>query len=325
MFGKGLQKNTYDERDLSFTQSFGAAQLPTKDFTVYDSFPYVIQRGDTLSAIAKKFSVDMTKLAAANLIRDINKIYAGLTITIPAVPMLILNQFELDFCTAFTCATLQYLLYGIPFDPYYQMAKTDEIGGSYTSPGATLRNSASSVTKYGSLPAIVGPYTHGTGGNSDRTRDFLANWSSYPVGLDLTASKYKEVAFYTVNGTYDFFDNIRSILSSNRRFAVSIGLAWHPEWTEAPGGIIPSTMPSSEADGHDMSVIGQKTINGTLYLVLQQSWGPNAGDHGLYYFPRIIIDEIFNLGLGSYVFSRVPVPSKSILGSIISALLGLFK
>lgn len=44
---------------------------------------YVIQRGDTLSAIAKKYGTTVDKLVKLNSIKDKNKIYAGQTIKIP--------------------------------------------------------------------------------------------------------------------------------------------------------------------------------------------------------------------------------------------------
>ena len=42
-----------------------------------------IQRGDTLSGIAKKYNTTVQKLASTNNIRDINRIYAGATIMLP--------------------------------------------------------------------------------------------------------------------------------------------------------------------------------------------------------------------------------------------------
>lgn len=44
---------------------------------------YVIQRGDTLSRIAKRYGVTVEKLVVANNIKNPNRIYAGQTIKIP--------------------------------------------------------------------------------------------------------------------------------------------------------------------------------------------------------------------------------------------------
>lgn len=44
---------------------------------------YTIKRGDTLSAIASRYGVTISALAAQNKIKDVNRITAGATITIP--------------------------------------------------------------------------------------------------------------------------------------------------------------------------------------------------------------------------------------------------
>ncbi|NJM51761.1 MAG: LysM peptidoglycan-binding domain-containing protein, partial [Sphingomonadales bacterium] len=44
---------------------------------------YQIQRGDTLSSIAARFGTDVATLAAANGIRNPDRIYAGQSITVP--------------------------------------------------------------------------------------------------------------------------------------------------------------------------------------------------------------------------------------------------
>jgi soluble lytic murein transglycosylase-like protein len=51
-----------------------------------DVTSYTIQRGDTLTAIAVKFNVSLTALATANRIVNIQRVYAGDTLTIPAPP-----------------------------------------------------------------------------------------------------------------------------------------------------------------------------------------------------------------------------------------------
>lgn len=326
----GLEKLTFDARDFSHHKKFGtlgAAQLPMQDFTIYDAFQYTIAWGDTLGKIAVKFNTTILQIQMANpAIVDVNKIKVGQVITIPAIEMKILNQTDLDFCTAFSTVELQKAIFGIDVDPYYQFAKIKQNMGEYKSYGANLRNACNSVIQYGSLNARNAPYTHATGLPTDKDRDFLANWANYPQMLDLFASKEKDLAYFTLDGTYDTFDNIRSTLwmHMQERRAVTFGFFWHDAWTEVAGGIIPNVMPNdAEGGGHDMAIIGQKTINGVLYLVFQQSWGPNAGDKGVYYFPRSIVDLCFNEGYGAYTFSKIQ-KSSSGLGNFFAGLLNLF-
>ena len=62
-----------------------APSVPTSGGTTTGSLQYyVIQRGDTLAAIANRFGVNMYSIAQANGITNVNWIYAGTTIVIPA-------------------------------------------------------------------------------------------------------------------------------------------------------------------------------------------------------------------------------------------------
>ena len=321
----GLHKLPVDPRDYSHHNNFGtlgASQLPTKDFTIYDAFQYTIIWGDTISKIANKFSSIIHEILQANpKIQNIDKIKSGQVIFIPSREVKILNQLDLDFCTAFTTAELQKAIFAGDVDPFYQFAKIKQLRGEYASYGANLRDACMSVIKFGSLPALFAPYTYGD--SNGKTRDFLANWVNYPIALDDKASKNKDLGFFNVDGTGDVFDNIRSTLYMHRteRRAVTFGLFWHNEWTEAPNGIIPSVMPSTmNGGGHDMAVVGQKTINGVIYLIFQQSWGPTAGDKGFYYFPRDIVNQTATLGYGCYTFSRF---QKSAIVGFFERIIGL--
>ncbi len=327
----GLEKLSLDTRDYSHDKYFGtlgSSQLPSQDFTIYDSQKYTIVWGDTLSKIAVRYGSTVYEIMLANpVIKSADKIKVGQIITIPAREIKILNQLDLDFCTAFTTAELQKAIFAGDVDPFYQFAKIKQIRGEWNQYGANLRDAAQSVTKYGSLPLLKAPFTHATGSPEDKTRDFLANWTNYPSALDAIASKEKDLGYFTVDGPYDVFDNIRSVLWMHRpeRRAVSFGLFWHNEWTEVPNGIIPTVMPTgANGGGHNMAIVGQKTINGTMYLVFQQSWGPNAGDKGFYYFPRNIVDQLAQVGYGAYTFSRFEKSTTGLISNLLSGLLDLF-
>ncbi len=309
--GKGLLPLPYDGRDYSHHKRFGtlgASQLTFDDFTVYDSFIYTIKWGDTFSSIAKKFGNTISELSTANpKILNINKIYVGQKITIPAREKRILNQWDLDFCVSYVTSELQYLMFGIPVDPLYQMAKIKQSRGEYTQAGADLRDGARSVTRFGSLPSSLSPYTHSfPPSQTDKTRNFLANWVNWPVGLDMQAAKQKDLSYFTVDGTNDAFDNIRSTLKLHQqeRRAVSIGLFFCGEWTYTPGGIIPNVMPYHLDNPHNMAIVGQKTISGIPHLIFQNTWGDEFGDKGFYYFPRAIVNQIAQQGYGMLMFSR---------------------
>lgn len=322
----GLEKLSIDTRDYSHHKNLGTIKtpdLPTKDFTIYDSFSYTIQWGDTMSSLSKRFGYSVNEILSLNpKIINSNKIYVGQVIIIPPRKNILLNQIELDFCTGFTTAEIQNAIWGIQCDPFYQFAKIKQIRGEYKEWGANLRDAMKSAIKFGSLPSANSPYIH-EGSRNDKNREFLANWANWPIGLDSMALKQKDLSFFAIDGPNDHFDNIRSALwlHMQERRGVSFGLFWHREWTEARGGIISRLMPQSfDGGGHNMMIVGQKAINGDIHLVFQQSWGPNAGDNGFYYFPRIIVNQLFNMGYGAFTLSnrdKTGMTGASVLSSII--------
>lgn len=331
-----LEKLSLDLLDYShhdFFGTLGANSLPANDFTIYDSLNYSIKWGDTLVSIGKRFGYSLQNLLDSNpKIINPNKIYVGQIIVIPIRQNQILNQIDLDFCSGFTATELQNAGWGMYFDPLFQMAKIKEVRGEYASYGANLRDGAQSVVKYGSLPSILAPYTH-NGAPTDKVRDFVANWANYPTSLDLFASKYKDLSFFYLDGVYDTFDNIRSALWMHlqERRGVSFGLEWHGEWTYAPNGIIPDIMPTTKGEGHNFAFVGQKNINGKLYLICQNSWSDKFGDKGFYYFPRTIVDQAFQLGYGAMMFSRIDqsgMTGGGVLGfvtQLFNTVVGIFK
>lgn len=198
---------------------------------------------------------------------------------------------------------------GDDFDELYQMAKIKQIRGEYKSFGANLHDAAMALVKYGSLPRSKTPFTFGTGKITDRNRDFLANWLNWPSALDQIAAQHKVGSFFNVDGAGDTFDNIRSALwlnaSKSQGYEVMFGLNWRPEWTYAAGGVIDEAYSSSAGNGHCIKLIGQKMIGGVPFLVLQNSWGKQYGDGGLYYVSRRVINAEFKAGYGAITFKRV--------------------
>jgi LysM repeat protein len=66
----------------SSTRIYAGTQLCVS-VTQSSGTSYVVQSGDTLARIARRFGVDMTVLARVNNITDVNKIYVGTTLIIP--------------------------------------------------------------------------------------------------------------------------------------------------------------------------------------------------------------------------------------------------
>lgn len=59
--------------------------LCVKMMSIVDNSTYTVQRGDTLSRIARRYGISMTVLAQVNNISNPNQIYVGQVLQIPAV------------------------------------------------------------------------------------------------------------------------------------------------------------------------------------------------------------------------------------------------
>lgn len=311
----------YDSRDFSHDQVYGtlgASQLPGKSFRIYDQVIYTVQSGDTLTKICTSFGFSISQILTSNpSIKNPDKIYVGQSIIIPAITPLVLDQTDLDFCTAFASTTMDYALRGgFKGDPFYRMAQEKKLRGEYLSYGANLRDAANVAVNVGALPISNAPFTHSVNGinplPTDKPRDFLANWMNYPASLDLIASRNKDTSYFALDGNLDAFDNVRSALSfyTRERRIVNIGVMWRPEWTFAPGGkIVDSGYDAKDngGEGHSIDLVGQEVeIDGTIYIVNQGSWGLNYGDKGFFYFPRSVINKEISRNLGGFVYTKMP-------------------
>ena len=71
-----------NDKGLKF-QDMPSEEVPQAPETPAYYITYKIKKGDTLSEIAKKYGTTVSTLASINNIKDVNKIYAGVTIKIP--------------------------------------------------------------------------------------------------------------------------------------------------------------------------------------------------------------------------------------------------
>lgn len=210
-----------------------------------------------------------------------------------AEPLLIKDQGESDLCSAYAVAAvsedqeLEELL------PEFQFFKTKQISGDPDGLewGANLRDACKSAVKFGSLPL------RGFKEIKGMERPFVLHPESWPSHAESVAQLHKKQTYFSVEGQYDTFDNIRAALWQHRLKKCSIvtGALWRNEWIDAPGGIIPEEY-GDAGFGHAFKIFGQKNIKGKLYLVAQLSQGDQVGDRGRFYFSR----EVVNREIGKY-------------------------
>ncbi len=208
-----------------------------------------------------------------------------------AEPLEIKDQFENDMCTAYASCAVSEDQEGVPLSPEYTFAKTKQLSGDWKEFGANLRDAAKSHTKFGALEKQVSPFHY-----PEQDRNFIANWNNWPAEYDQKAKEHQKDSFFSVDGPYDKFDNIRAALwkFKDERRSQIVGAVWRASWM-TKDGVVPT---SYEKDGtpHAFKIFGQKTINGKLYLVAQLSNGTTIGDRGIFYVPREVANREFTYG-----------------------------
>ena len=262
---KGLQPLPPDARDYSHAQVFGSVSvndLPTGDFLV-------------------------------------------------SVPLEIKNQdfnYPSDFCTSYAAAEAAEAEDQVVFVPEYTFAAGKWLLSQAGNPnalfdfGLNLRDICEAAREIGFLPRANDPFRCDT--MARPTRNFIANFPNWPEDLAAIAAKYKKPSYFSaLTGPHDVFDNIRAALWLNRdsRRDVITGLLWRESWNTAQDGIIPESYEAT-GSGHAFALIGQKTIAGNIYLVMQSSDGRGSGDNGFFYFSRAVVNR--EIGpFGAYLLS----------------------
>ena len=83
-----------------------------------------------------------------------------------------------------------------------------------------------------------------------------------------------------------FFDCLRKTMWEEKK-SLFCGCYWQDwsnpicEWPKEPLNLFP----------HAFKVFGQKTINGVIYLMIQDSRGENKGDKGIWYMPEETVNK----------------------------------
>lgn len=321
-----LEPLTYDDRDFSHNTLIGtlaAPAIPTSDFDLAEDNPIVLNQKNTdfCTAFASTEAYTVFKYTDPSLVNYLNSVnrpsdvgYRGSLAErfklCTAAEYLKLSSVGKNASINSDILSIMKLMAGDYFDPIFQFSKIKQIRNEWQSYGANIREAMLSFTKYGSLLKKYSPFTYDEGKPTDRTRDIVSNWNNWDKSLDALAAKNKAPAFFTADGPNQPFDNIRSILWQNKqkgiKSGVVLGMYWKGTWGSA---IIPDDgqEASYNATGaHCTWVRGQKTIGGQIYLVVQNSYGAGAGDDGLFYFPREVINRNFPI-FGAYYFYPISV------------------
>lgn len=202
------------------------------------------------------------------------------------------NQYQSDFCSAFAVTGDSEFQEGIELSPEYQFALIKYIEGDVDGWGAELISACKSVVKFGSLPKSKARYSL-----ENESPSFLRDIKNWDAGLLSEIKPYKKESYFEVKGPYDAFDDIRATIWHFRKEKVPImfGVEW--------GWDLSKIYIDKQEDGygHAMYAIGWEGDS----LIVVNSAGENAGDKGVHYIHRNIINRSVDLW-GAYGLIDIP-------------------
>jgi hypothetical protein len=214
------------------------------------------------------------------------------------------DQGASDLCTGYVVTSIaEDQGDGEELSPAFQFAASCRVRGTWGEWGCDLRTAFLAPVKFGMLRASDVPEAL-----RDADRDFFANWENWPAEAFAKAAQRRQGSFFSVDGPYDLFDDVRAARGRPRadRATVGVGALWKDTWSRSPGGVLPKA-PLEGGFGHALKIYGQKVIDGELHLVAQLSNGP-IGDRGRFYIPR----EVFNRDFAPYgQFMLKGVPARA--------------
>jgi len=212
-------------------------------------------------------------------------------------PIIIYDQLSSDYCTAEATCGARGIQEGIVLSPEWSFAVSKMISGDPEEPGQDLRTAMKVHTKYGAIEKSEAPYS--IQDTEDSVIRYISNW---PKGLFEKAKKHQAQSFFKLGGQYDHFDDIRAYLWMKKALKQAITLG--TEWSWPIEMKIMETFEENGA-GHAIYARGWKKIDGKTYLIIQNSYGKEAGDNGSHYFSREVINK-FADKYGDFVLVDMP-------------------
>jgi hypothetical protein len=248
---------------------------------------------------------------------DYHKTFGAADVVLPdeyfAGKPLVKNQELSEMCTAFGSYVLAACEDGVDFLPEWSFAAGKTISKTDPEEPEDLRTPLKTAVKMGYCP--TSPLLPSLATQSPRYCGILAN---YPASTVQQALKYLKKSYFRVDGD---FNSVRRVLYDNRasRRAILTGVLWMNEWTAAPGGIVPD-FAVSPGGLHCIAIIGFIKKNGIDYIVVQNSYGTDIGDQGIFYFDEKTFNAEFTQPMFMIVDTDDSAPAPKTIGSWLSVL-----
>lgn len=200
-----------------------------------------------------------------------------------------------DMCTAYALTAVSEDQEGVVLDPFYTFGKTKQITNDPAAWGADLRSACKSGVsdpKRGGGFLEIKDITTVVAPANQTLRDEAADWKRITKDQDFWAKKHAKKSYFSVEGPYDTFDNMRSAmwqLRSEKR-SVFTGCEWRKSWTTGGGTIFVANR--EQSFGHAVKAYGWEDD----FMKLQLSNGVGIGDGGKFKIHRNAVNTAFTFG-----------------------------
>lgn len=186
------------------------------------------------------------------------------------------DQGNTDFCSAYATCGISQIQEGTELFPEYSFALSKEISGNPVEWGQTLKNALKAHVKYGAIalddvdPEVL-----------ELPNENLRYIDAYPESYKERAVQHKKQSYFFVSGKYDHFDNIRATIHKYQSgVAVGVIFSWDLYAKEIDTY-------EDQGYGHAMWVKGWTKDA----LIVKNSYGIRAGDNGVHYVSRDVINH----------------------------------
>lgn len=199
-------------------------------------------------------------------------------------------------CTAMGSTLASEYQENVPLSAEWTWKEVCKQLGTYVPNGADYRIALKLHCKVGALPQEKASYKL----PQDNPQD-VGNWALWPDFPLEVIGNYRKAAFVKIPRVGDWFDSIKAALvnGKDKYQIVMAGTRWFSEWTTT---YVPTEY-ANFAGYHFHSFVDFNTIDGTDYLIGQNSWGENIGEKGFQYWPRETVNkELEQRGCGAFVF-----------------------
>lgn len=201
------------------------------------------------------------------------------------------DQKRTDFCTQFAACGMSALQEGVELSAEWAFAKSKE-GEDVDAFGQDIRKAMRVHVKHGVPKKEEVPFSVDT-----HDSHFLRRIENYP-DLDQNAIQHIKKSYLQVTGPYDHFDNIRATLWKYREEKRGVISGLFFGWPSSQE--ILDTIPVG-GEPHALYYLGWKTIKKKQYLVAPNSYGKKAGDNGVHYISREVVNH-FVSRYNAYMF-----------------------